>query len=397
MKIIHVLFDDYPYLDNWGYQENKLCQYELKDGHEVIIVSGKYIPEILSEHVRLDDLKDKEVLTYNGLSYKVYRLKCFWGKYLIGKKIKYFYGLKQILYKEKPDFIFLHDLHSLSLYTITNYVKNNPNIICIADMHVNYVNSARNILSKLIHKIFYRKIIQNNLKYIKVIYYIGENTKKFINEMYALNENSNKLKFLTLGGETINYCNKLIEQKIFKEKNNLDSNAIIFLHSGKMNRLKETIKIIDAFSNINDKRYYLLLIGQPENDIKKEFFEKIKLDKRIKFLGWKSNSELMYYLKISDVYLQPGSPSITAQEAMCKGCATVISEKGNFYNNFVDENSAIYIKNASELYNVFLLISKNILNIEKYKQNGLALAKRKFDYEKQSRELLENNYRGKYY
>ena len=50
MKILHVLFDDYPYISDWGYQENKLAYYQ-SSNHDVYIVTANYVPKILEEFV----------------------------------------------------------------------------------------------------------------------------------------------------------------------------------------------------------------------------------------------------------------------------------------------------------------------------------------------------------
>ncbi len=122
MKIIHILFDDYPYLFNWGYQENKFVKYEIQK-HDVTIVAGNYVPKILKKNLGNCDLKDYEEINVNGHLLKVYRLKCMFGNTLLGSKIKYYYKMSNVLKKEKPDIIFVHDLHATSLITLNRFLK----------------------------------------------------------------------------------------------------------------------------------------------------------------------------------------------------------------------------------------------------------------------------------
>lgn len=388
MKIVHVLFDDYPYVIDWGYQENKLVKYQLQK-YDVTIITGKYIPDVLSGFLKYNQLNEYEELTHNSHKLKIYRLNCLFGNSFFGKKIKLYKKLKNILYIENPDVIFIHDLHALSLKTVNKYLKN-KNIICNADIHVNYVNSCRNKLSFILHKYFYRCIIKNNISKINNIYYLNENSKQFVEKLYGLNEEKNSLKFLPLGGDIFQTGNKLKKQKEYKNKCGLPEDTIIFMHSGKMNRLKKTIEIIDSFLTTYIPNFCLLLIGTPSEEIKEEFFDKIQRDKRIHYLGWKTNNELMDYLIVCDVYLQPGSPSVTAHEALCKGCATVLSSEGGFYTQFINEESAIYINKDMNLVSIFKKIQESPEFIERYKKNGYDLATKIFDYRVQSELILKN-------
>lgn len=384
MKVVHILFDDYPYILNWGYQENKLAYYQ-SENHDVTIITGQYVPTIIEEFVNLNDLKPYEIIqNENRKPIRIYRLKCLFGNMFIAKKIKYYKKLKKVLNNIQPDRIVLHDLHSLSLFTVSRFLKKHKNVICNADIHVNDMNSGRNHLSKFMHKYFYKWIIQKNIKNIDQVFYLSENSRLFIKNMYKIDETNCNLCLLPLGGELISLKEKENTQKAFKIKNNIPENAIIFLHSGKFTKLKKTIELLEAFSSVKDNRFYLYIVGQPYEDLKDVFYKMVEKDSRIIYLGWKTNEELMSYLSICDVYLQPGSPSVTAHEAMCKGCVTLLSNKGDFYQSFINQESAYYISDAQDILTFFEKVSNGDINIEEYKKNAYNIAKKIFDYEKQS-------------
>lgn len=389
MKILHVLFDDYPYISNWGYQENKLSYYQ-SINHDVSIITENCVPKILEEFVEKKDLLSYEEYRNEGHKMiKIYRLKCLFGDSVLAKKIKFYKGLYKQIEKIRPDIIFIHDLHALGLFSVTKYIKKNKNVICNADVHINDVNSCNNLLSKILHKYFYRWIIQMNIKYINKLFYLNNNSKAFIKNMYGVNEKKCKLLLLPLGGEVTPESKILDYQKSFKEINNISKDSIIFVHSGKFTKNKKTIELLKTFSTIRDPRFYLYLIGQPCNEIKDDFFDLISKDERVIYLGWKGNSELMEYLKACDIYLQPGSPSVTAHEAMCNKCAVLLSSDGEFYKSFVPNNSAYYIYDNKELQKFFREISENNIDIEMYKNNGYKLAKDIFDYKMQSELIIK--------
>ena len=92
MKILHILFDDYPFISDWGYQENKISYYQ-SINNEVFIISAKYVPHILNEFITYD-LKEYEKYSIEGhKEIKIFRLKCLFGQTVLAKKIKCYKGL----------------------------------------------------------------------------------------------------------------------------------------------------------------------------------------------------------------------------------------------------------------------------------------------------------------
>ncbi len=246
------------------------------------------------------------------------------------------------------------------------------------------MNSSNNKISYLLHKYFYRIIIRHNIKYISKIYYPNENSKRFVDEMYGINDEKYNMEFMPLGGEMADLKRKVEKQNEYKKNEGINQNTIIFMHSGKMNKLKRTLEVLDAFISLDKEEVCLLLIDCPSDDISEEFYKKVNSDKRIHYLGWMTNDKLMDYLFICDVYLQPGSPSVTAHEAMCKGCTVILSSDGNFYKDFIDNNSALYLTEKYRIVDAMDELSSNPSILCEYKKNGYNTACRLFDYKIQS-------------
>lgn len=388
MKILHILFDDYPFISNWGYQENKISYYQ-SFNNEVFIISGKYIPDILNEFITYD-LDEYEKYTIEGhKDINIFRLKCLFGQSFLAKKIKYYKGLNNKIREIQPDIIFIHDLHALSLFSIGKYIKKNKEVICNADVHVNYANSCKNIFSKLFHRYFYRIIIQKNLKYINKLFYLNNNSKLFIQNMYGIDEHNCNIQLLPLGGVLSEEDDILHVNVKYRKTKNIGKNDIIFLHSGKFKKEKKTLELIEAFSKIKNDSFHFLLIGKPYKEIEEKFYNLIELDDRIHYLGWKNSDELMEYLKIADIYLQPGTPSVTAHEAMCNKCAVLLSSCGDYYKSFVPHECVYFIDSTEDILPFFKLINENEVNIQRLKENGYSLAKKIFDYKQQSEMIVK--------
>ena len=388
MKILHILFDDYPFISDWGYQENKISYYQ-SINNEVFIISAKYVPHILNEFITYD-LKEYEKYSIEGhKEIKIFRLKCLFGQTVLAKKIKCYKGLYSKIKEIHPDAIFIHDLHALSLFSVSKYIKENKEVICNADVHTNYANSCKNTLSKFLHRYFYRLIIQRNIKCINKLYYLNNNSKLFIQNMYGINEENCNIQLLPLGG-VLSEENEILHTSVeYRKSNNIAENDIIFLHSGKFKKEKKTLELLEAFSSIKNDSFHLLLIGKPYKDIEEKFYNLVEADNRIQYLGWKNNDELMEYLKIADIYLQPGTPSVTAHEAMCNKCAVLLSNYGDYYASFVPNECVYYVDGNKDIFKFFKQIDKNELDIQQLKQNGYLLARKIFDYKKQSEMIVK--------
>ena len=70
-------------------------------------------------------------------------------------KIRLYNGLCDAIDNFKPDVIFLHDIQFLGILDVIKYKKNNPEVRIVADGHTDYINGAKNFLSKnFLHGIF---------------------------------------------------------------------------------------------------------------------------------------------------------------------------------------------------------------------------------------------------
>ena len=386
MKIVHILFDDYPYLSSWGYQENKMAEIQVQNGDQVTIISGLYVPTVLKGYIKEEELGPTEGTDMYGV--KIIRLRIGNKKFeFINRKIKRFKGLYNELVAEAPDILFVHDIHAVGIFDVKKYIKDHKGCRCFADIHVNYTNSGKNFISRyILHRIFYRTIISLNKNIFESIYYLNEDSRRFARKEYGI---KNNLEFLPLGGTMIDLSYKEIKKKEYRISNKLPGNTTIFLHSGKLNQSKKSLELIKAFSKIHNDHFLLIIIGKISEEIKESFMEIIRDDKRIKYLGWKSAKELNEYLEIADVYLQPGTPSITAHEAMCKGCATMLNDSNGYYKSFIPEKAAMYINTDNDIYKFLNEINQNSHIVDIYKENGYQLASEIFDYKMQVQYLTK--------
>lgn len=300
----------------------------------------------------------------------------------ITKKIRAFYGIKKILNEVKPDVIYCHGFHYLSVLDIISYKKNNNKTKIYVDSHVDEFNSAKNILSRrILHGIYYKYLINKLLPYIDKYLYVTESVRKFSNEVYKID--NEKMYFFPLGGTIYDNSKYEKERKRIRSMFNIDNDEILMMHSGKMDKNKKTLELIEAFCAVEDKKAKLIIVGRIEDDIINEFNKLIKGNTRIYYVGWKDGNELKNYLCAADLYCQPGTVSATLQNAICCKCPC-LSYPDETYIKYFDMGNFFWVKNKKDIEQVFKEIKYRKIDLESMSSKSETFAKKFLDYGKTS-------------
>ena len=93
-----------------------------------------------------------------------------------------------------------------------------------------------------------------------------------------------------------------------REHLNLDVNSKIILYAGRLSHEKGLKYLLDAVKNIKKefKDLQLYIVGEdPEEENLKEYARKLKIDNVVKFRGWISKRELVYFYSAADVVVVP--------------------------------------------------------------------------------------------
>ena len=380
MKIIHICMCD-AYVENLGYHRNLLPKYNRIDGNEVTILTNSYTME---KNGRMKKIESGDCI--NEIGIKLIRLKDkFFLPKFIQEKIRIFKDFYKKLEEEKPDIIMVHNAQFYNLLDVIKYKKKYPRVKLYMDNHADKHNSGRNILSILfLQKLYYRFIIQNAINYVEKYFYISLEAKKFMQEMYNIPEE--KLELYYQGAEIIEFYQKMKIRKKIRNQIGISEEEIIFIHSGKMNESKKTLELLKAFNKLKNKDFYLILIGNIDKKIEIPVFEEIEKNKNIKYLGWKNRNELKEFLCSADLYLQPGTQSVTMQEALCCGTPVMIYPYESL--EICKNGSAFYVTDLKDIYNTFKKIETNKMILLKMSNLAYKLSLEIWDYRKLAKRIL---------
>lgn len=380
MKIVHICLGN-PFTEEMAYKETYIIKANIEDGHDVLVIA----PTLKWEGSKIVDTQEEDRIIYGGA--RLIRLKYdgLFGKY-INSKIRKSQEIFKAINDFNPDVIVYQCIQSHSVQFLNKFKLKNPNIKIYGDVSTTYENSAKGYISKnILHKGIYRKWIKKSLNCFDKIFYVSDESKDFLIDAYKVPENM--LEFNPLCGVlTTTEKKNQLRTKICREVGIKESD-LIFLHAGKMDTAKKTIEVLKAFIKIKADNLKLIIAGEFYNEIKEEAIQIIKSDNRIHYVGFLTADKLEEYLNAVDVYVQPGSPSQTANTAIC--CFTpVVLANIPAYHPFYKENGWL-INNVSQLDQIFSSIIKNPEQLKKMEKAAEKIAQEKLDYRKLAARLYQ--------
>lgn len=380
MNIVHINLTG-AFTEDMSYQDNLLSAQNALDGHNVSFITTcmKY-----NNGKRIQTEKEDCILD-NGMRLIRLEYTNVFGP-LFSQKVRRVNELYSLLENLKPDILMFHGLSSWELFTCARYKKFHSKVKLYADSHADANNSATNFLSRfLLHQIFYKSIIKKSINYIDKILYLSYECGDFLRELYNLPQN--KLEFYPLGG--IIYPEEILLAKRERMRQSLQFNKdhLMFVHSGKMDKLKRSADVLRAFSQVESNRIRLVLIGSMTEDVREEVEPLIKVDPRVSFVGWKNADELMEYLCAADVYVQPGGQSATMQTAICCGCAVMLYPHKS-HEPYLQRNG-YYIKSIEDMRKVFQEIADSPSILKGMSENSMKIANELLDYKKLAARLYK--------
>ena len=380
MKILHLCLAQF-YIDGYSYQENILPKINKMDGHQVRIIAST---ETFIDNLNLGYVSPQKYVTEYGVDIERIPYKKVINAF-VTHKLRFYPGLYNRICRFSPDVILCHELCFGSVGAVIKYKKENPRVKLYADTHAASYNSGQNWLSLyVLHRGYYRHFVRKALPFLEKYFYIGESEHVFSVENYGVPEEI--MEYYPLGGILYTDVDYQLHRKEKRAELNIRENEIVFMHTGKLESQKRTKELVQAFSAVQNTSAKLVIIGSIPSEEKKELLELFNQDKRILFLGWKKSEELQEYLCACDMYCQPGSPSATMQNSICRSCA-IMAYPHLPYSKHLDWGNIMWVKTEQDIEKVFLTIREKPEIITKLRNNSKRCAVELLDYRKLAKRL----------
>mgnify|MGYP003135185223 CR=1 FL=1 len=379
MRILHLCLSCF-YIDEAGYQENQLVRQHVEDGHEVLVIASTETFD------GKGGLGYKEPGSYVGSDgAKVIRLAYTrWLPHKIARKLRIHHGVYALINDFNPEAILFHGCAGNEIVTAARYACDNPDVLLYVDSHEDRNNSARGFLSRnILHRLYYRNRFQRALPQIRKILCVNVEAMDFVSELYGVPKD--RLEFFPLGGKVLESVEILNRRTRTRAHHGLPDDAFVFVQSGKMTARKRLADSLDAFSRLEGDHLRFWIIGLLTADTKEDLSSWIEADARIIFLGWKSSDKLNDLLCAADAYVQPGTQSVTMQNALCCGCPVIIDDVPS-HHPYISAGATL-VRDKSSLLNAM----RDALRWNRDEKRTIAtnFAKATLDYKKLSKRILK--------
>jgi 1,2-diacylglycerol 3-alpha-glucosyltransferase len=372
MKILHACLSNW-YVDGFGYQENALIEAHVTAGHDVVVVASTEVirPSGLIEYLSPGHSLGAEGAPVTRLPY------VRWLPNVISRKVRAYRGLRRFLVNEDPDVIFFHGCAGWALLTVKWFVDSNPETIFNIDSHEDHTNSARTWPAKLLHRHFYGPIARRASRSAGPILCVTTSTIDFLEEMYKLQRQG--LEFFPIGGHVDPDDEYLLRRGRARLRLGLSEGQRLVLQAGKFTESKRVSNTVAAFRRVSDPTARLVLAGSFPNDMPTQDVERaLDEDRRIAYLGWQSPEDLRDLLCAADIYVQPGSQSVTMQQSLCSRCAIIISDMPS-HRLYIEDNGWLVSDDAS-LQDALCMACSPEISVAEMGNRSLNIARNLLDY-----------------
>jgi 1,2-diacylglycerol 3-alpha-glucosyltransferase len=320
MRILHCCLAAF-YIDGYSYQENILPREHKKIGHEVMILASTetFIDNNVLGYIEPKSYMNEDDIKVTRLAYKKIL------PHSIMKKLRVYKGTEEVLYEFKPEIIFLHDLQFLDIIHVVNFVKKYPNTKVYVDCHADFSNSARTWLSKnILHSKIYRYCAKKIEPYTIVFWGVLPARVDFLKRMYKITPEKVKLLVMGAEDEKVQEARKEKNRSTFREKHNILKDDFLIVSGGKVDSMKkQTLNLMRAMKNINNKKIKLIIFGSVAKELTVEFNE--LCDNRfIQFIGWVSSDESYNIFAAADLVVFPGRHSVFWEQVVGLGIPMLV-------------------------------------------------------------------------
>lgn len=380
MKIVDVCLGG-SYNIGWGYQDNLISKYQVKNGHEVTLITSRFINDKNSENYLETDAG---VYEDNGV--KVIRLEHGLTKYLT-RKLRHYKGLYKTLEEEKPDFLFVHCCQFVDVLYVCKYLKNHPNVKCVVDGHADYTNTATHPSSYFLHKTLWKYLAHRIDKYASKFYGVLPIRADFIHEMYGIDES--KIDLLVMGADDELLEDGLKNRDKTRNELGIKDNELMILTGGKIDAHKtETLTLMDV---INDSKQdiKLIIFGSVATELKDTFNG--KLSDKIKYIGWINQERIYEIIGASDLGYFPGRHSVIWEQMVASGTPCVFRKLPRTDHIDIGGNCILLEYTSCGGIKEALDYCVNKDNYKKMKKAAMSNSRYDFLYSKISEKAIKDN------
>jgi glycosyltransferase involved in cell wall biosynthesis len=367
------------------YQENLLVKYYVKHGHEVTVIASTFDSVFDYYSDRHDKTAPPRI--YEDRGAKIIKLQY---RYNILNRLRAYTRIDEILAREAPDLIYVHDI-MLNFPEAIRYVQSHPGCRMIMDYHADYSNSGRNALSiRILHGVIRKWFLDRARPHLSRIFPIVPASAVFLNEVYKVPHM--EMEVLPLGADTdqVAETKKREEGRRLRKLLGISANDLVIFTGGKLVPAKKTELLIEAVCSLRDVSLHLIVVGDsdaPNAEYKKQLMELAGGHSRIHFIGWLGRTDIYSYLDMANLAVFPASQSILWQQAIAMGLPLVVGDTGHQDISYLNLHENIVILRSDEISSERLAeeirgLARDPIRLQRMGQGALRVADECLDWNK---------------
>lgn len=342
MKIVHL--EDFIHPDT-GYQVNLLGRLQVKQGHDVQVVTGELekIPAELTAFFGRDDIEGRDARFERETQVKIHRIPLygFYSGRAIFRPIKL---LKKVL-SLKPDVLFVHGedtLTGMAFILISRWLPF-PIVLDCHMLEMASMNKYREYFRSFYRRFITPIILKQKIPLIRVV------DTDFVQKCLAIPLSHTDL--LSLGTDTDHFRPDSTRSVSIKAELGLSQDAYIVIYAGKLDEhkggklLAEAVK--EPILSRDGRKIEFLIIGNTVGEYGQAVEEMLKQSKnKIVRLPTQRYFDLAKYYQAADLALYPKQCSLSFFEVQACG-VPVLFEENEINNQRMERGSAFSFKSDS--------------------------------------------------
>jgi 1,2-diacylglycerol 3-alpha-glucosyltransferase len=381
------------YDERMQYQDNLFAKYYVKHGHDVTVIATTVdnTLEFLAGRERYDARKPRREYFDHGA--KVVKLPL---TYNLLQRLRRLSGVDEVLKAERPDLIFVHDVH-MNLGDAIRYRRRHPQCRVILDCHADMENSARNWVSRLILHTLTRKVVLDRYRAeIDQIYAVWPAVAEFLHQLYGVPREDMRLLRLGADIDLANEVRASSARRDIRAQLGIPDDARAVFSGGKISRAKKTHVLMGAVARLAADDVHLILVGDLSAagaEYQSQLTQAAAENPRVHLTGWVDSHDVYRYMSASDLAVFPASQSVLWQQANAVGVPVIVGAIGNqdlSYLNFHDNMLLLHESdiNVDTLAETIGRLFRNPEELERRRAGALKAAEEAFNYHRLVEETL---------
>ena len=383
MRIVHV--EDFFHPDA-GYQVNILAKYQVKFGHEVIVITSEMekIPQDLTAFFGRDHIEEHDKAYEQAYGVKIIRLPLH--GFFSGRAI--FTGaLKKTIDQCKPDVLFVHGNDTVTGMWAT---WNRKRLGCPLVLDSHMLEMASNNRLRNLFRGFYKAMVTPIVKKAGLTV-IRTQDDPYVEKCLGIP--LGQAPWISYGSDTMLFHPDPEQRKGFRQANGISEDAFVVVYAGKLDEAKGGMLLADLTCEKleTDREVVYLVVGNTSGEygtaVEKRFSES---PYRVLRMPTQKYRNLAQFFQVADLAVFPKQCSLSFYDVQACGLPVLFEDNTiNLDRCKFDNGWTYHIGNLQDMrQKLEQILSMDPAAYAAVQENAYRFVRENYDYEEKAKEYM---------